>query len=61
MLVLSRRVGERIIIDDRITITVIAILSGGRVKIGIQAPGSVPIYREEIMPAPEEEHEFCGA
>lgn len=62
MLVLSRKVGERIVIDDRITIVVNRI-SGNRVTIGIEAPDSVRIVRGELQPivesfeAPEEGEE----
>ena len=48
MLALSRRIGESIIIDDNIVVTVIGI-SGEQVKLGIQAPGHIKIYREEIQ------------
>jgi carbon storage regulator len=47
MLVLSRKVGESIIIGDRIQITVVEV-SHGRVKIGVKAPSDVKIDREEI-------------
>ena len=47
MLVLSRKLGESIAIDDRITITVIA-LKGNQVKLGIDAPAETKIYRQEI-------------
>jgi carbon storage regulator len=47
MLVLSRKLGESITIDDRITITVIA-LKGNQVKLGIDAPAETKIYRQEI-------------
>ena len=47
MLVLSRKLGESIAIDDRITITVIA-LKGNQVKLGIDAPAETKVYRQEI-------------
>jgi carbon storage regulator len=50
MLVLSRKVGERIQIDSGITITVVEV-HGNRVRIGIEAPRQVNIRRQEL-PAP---------
>ena len=47
MLALSRKVGETIVIDNDIEVTVLEI-KGDQVKIGINAPKSVPIYRKEI-------------
>ena len=47
MLVLSRKLGESIAIDDRITITIIA-LKGNQVKLGIDAPAETKVYRQEI-------------
>lgn len=47
MLVLTRRPGESIIIGENIVITVIEI-KGGQVRIGIDAPREVEVYREEI-------------
>ena len=47
MLVLSRKLGESIAIDDRITITVIA-LKNNQVKLGIDAPAETKIYRQEL-------------
>ena len=49
MLVLSRKIDERIVIDDRIVVTVVKI-DRNHVRLGIQAPGDVPVYREEILP-----------
>lgn len=47
MLVLSRKVGEKILIADNVVITVSAI-KGGRVKLGIEAPPEVSILRGEL-------------
>jgi len=49
MLCLSRKVSERIIIDGRIAIEILAITSGGRVRVGISAPLDIPIEREELL------------
>lgn len=47
MLVLARKVNQNIIIDGRITVKVIR-LEGDVVKLGIQAPASVPVHRQEV-------------
>ena len=47
MLVLSRKQGERIIVDDCVEITVVE-LRGGRVQLGFRAPEHVAIHRQEI-------------
>jgi len=47
MLVLTRRIGEQIVIDDEITVTVLAI-PGDKVRLGISAPTSVRVDRSEI-------------
>jgi carbon storage regulator len=57
MLVLRRKVGESIILDGVISVSVLAV-EGERVKIGITAPADVTIVREELLknastPAPE--------
>jgi len=49
MLVLSRKVGEKIMIGDSITI-VVQRVTKGRVAIAIQAPHSVPVLRGELAP-----------
>ena len=51
MLVLSRKVGERIQIGDNITIVVSRVI-GNRVTIGIEAPSDVRIVRSELAPLP---------
>ena len=48
MLVLSRKCGEQIKIGDNITVTIVG-LSSNSVKIGIEAPASVPIFRQELL------------
>jgi carbon storage regulator len=48
MLVLSRKPEERIVIDERITITILEI-HGDRIRIGIDAPKEMPILREELI------------
>ncbi|CUS97145.1 carbon storage regulator, CsrA [Candidatus Kryptobacter tengchongensis] len=47
MLVLSRKVGESVIIQNSIKVTVLEI-SGNQIKLGFEAPDDVSIYREEI-------------
>jgi carbon storage regulator len=47
MLVLSRKVGESVIIDGRIVVKIVR-LDGDAVRIGIEAPADVPIHRQEI-------------
>jgi carbon storage regulator len=42
MLVLSRKPGERIVIDDRITVTVLEV-RGNQIRLGIEAPKEIPI------------------
>jgi carbon storage regulator len=49
MLVLSRKLNEKIVIAGNITITVVKI-DRNQVRLGIEAPGEVPVYREEILP-----------
>jgi carbon storage regulator len=47
MLILSRKVQESIVIDGRIVVKVVRI-DGDQVKLGIEAPNSVPVHRQEI-------------
>lgn len=47
MLILTRRVGENVIVGDDITISVIEV-RGDAVRIGIQAPQAVSVHREEV-------------
>jgi carbon storage regulator len=52
MLVLSRKTGERIMIGDQVTITVVRI-GPNNVRIGIEAPRDMNIVREELVPPAE--------
>lgn len=56
MLVLTRKLGQKIVINGNITITVVDV-GAGKVRIGIDAPREVPIYRQELLtdngPEPE--------
>ena len=48
MLVLSRKVGQRVLLGNHVSITVVKISNGG-VRIGIDAPPELPIVREELL------------
>jgi carbon storage regulator len=48
VLLLSRKCGQSIIINDDIVVTVVAV-ERNRVRIGIRAPGYVPIFRQEVV------------
>ena len=52
MLVLSRKIGERILIGDDVVITV-ARITGGGVRLGVEAPRDLPVVREELTVAPD--------
>jgi carbon storage regulator len=47
MLILTRRVGETLMIGDEVAITVLGV-KGNQVRVGINAPKEVPVHREEI-------------
>ena len=47
MLILTRRINETLMVGDDVTVTVLGI-SGNQVRIGVNAPRSVPVHRQEI-------------
>lgn len=47
MLILTRRVGESLMIGDQVTVTVLGV-KGNQVRIGVNAPKDVTVHREEI-------------
>lgn len=51
MLVLSRKLGEKIVINGNIVITVVKI-DRNQIRLGVEAPKDVPVHREEIAPRP---------
>lgn len=55
MLIITRRPGEKVIVGDDVVIEVIEV-SGSSVRIGINAPKSIPVYREEIYSAVKAEN-----
>ena len=48
MLILTRRIGERLVIGTDVTVTVMG-FKGNQVRIGVNAPKDVPVHREEIF------------
>ncbi|MDD9894096.1 MAG: carbon storage regulator CsrA [Gammaproteobacteria bacterium] len=56
MLILTRRIGESIRIDDNVTITVLGV-KGSQVRIGVDAPREVQVHREEIYQRVHEEEQ----
>jgi carbon storage regulator len=59
MLIITRRPGEKVMLGDDVVIEVIEV-SGSSVRIGIDAPKSVPVYREELWLAVKAENEAAA-
>lgn len=56
MLILTRRVGETLMIGDEVTVTVLGV-KGNQVRIGVNAPKNVSVHREEIYERIKQEEE----
>jgi carbon storage regulator len=60
MLIITRRPGEKIMLGDDIVVHIMEIV-GNTARIGIEAPRSVPVYREEIWNVVREENRAAAA
>lgn len=59
MLILTRRVGESVMIGHEVTVTVLGV-KGNQVRIGVNAPKSVAVHREEIYERIKREEQGLG-
>jgi carbon storage regulator len=60
MLILTRRIGERLVIGTDVTVTVMG-FKGNQVRIGVSAPKDVAVHREEIFEQIKREHQTSPA
>jgi carbon storage regulator len=60
VLIITRKPGEKIMLGDDVVVHVMEIV-GNSVRVGIQAPRSLPVYREEIWDAVRQENQAAAA
>lgn len=56
MLILTRRVGETVMIGEDTSVTVLGV-KGNQIRLGVKAPNNVPVHREEIFQRIQTEHD----
>lgn len=59
MLIITRRPGQRIMLGDDVTLHVMEI-NGNNVRLGVEAPKSLPVYREEIWVSVKQENKAAA-
>ncbi len=59
MLILTRRVGETLMVGDEVTVTVLGV-KGNQVRLGVNAPKHIAVHREEIYQRIQQEKEQNG-
>jgi carbon storage regulator len=55
MLILTRRVGETLMIGDEITVTIVGV-NANQIRLGFEAPKEIPVHREEVYVRLQEEN-----
>jgi carbon storage regulator len=60
MLILTRKVGETLVIGEQVTVTVLGV-KGNQVRIGVNAPKTVSVHREEVLERKLEVMEVVGS